>query len=99
MANNDKTPIKITLAYVSDDVSHLLNQQYRHLDYPTDVLSFNLDQEDPVEGVYLLGEVVVNLDQAQRQAKELGHSVEEEVGELVRHGVLHLMGVHHEEDL
>jgi probable rRNA maturation factor len=44
-----------------------------------------------------LGDVVVNKEQAQRQCKEYGNSVEEEIADLVGHGVLHLLGIYHED--
>jgi probable rRNA maturation factor len=50
------------------------------------------------DGSYYLGDIVVNIDQAERQAVEYENSVEEELAELVEHGVLHLLGVHHEGD-
>ena len=89
--------VKITLTWVGDKISHQLNKKYLSRDYPTDVLSFNLDQ--PVgDGTYLLGEIVVNLDQAKRQAGQYNHDWRHEVAELVEHGILHLLGVHHEGD-
>jgi probable rRNA maturation factor len=45
-----------------------------------------------------LGDIYVNKDQASRQAKEHGHTLEQEISELVAHGVLHLLGVHHDGD-
>jgi len=91
------TNVKISLSFVSDRLSRQLNKEYLGRDYPTDVLSFETNEVDE-DGVYLLGEVVVNLDQAKRQAKDQGNSFEEEVSELVKHGVLHLLGVHHPGD-
>lgn len=88
--------ITINLSVVDDSISHKLNKQYLNRDYPTDVLSFNLDEKDGKK--YLLGEVVVNLDQAKRQAKTYGNDWKHEVADLVAHGVLHLLGVHHEGD-
>lgn len=70
--------------------------KHRGLDHPTDVLSFEMSQKLP-DGTLLMGDIVVDREQAARQAKELGHSVEEEIAFLVAHGALHLMGVHHEE--
>lgn len=89
--------LKITFALVDDERMIRLNETYRKKPGTTDVLSFEL-QEPEEEGVFLLGEVVVNREAAERQAKELGHSFEEEVAELIRHGVLHLLGKHHRGD-
>ena len=55
----------------------------------------NIDTSDKDD--YYLGDVVVSKDQAERQAKEYGHSIEEEIAKLVEHGVLHLFGIHHED--
>ena len=84
--------------YVSDDKEvQELNKKHLNRDYTTDVLSFNIN-EDMQDGTYYLGDVVVNKDQAQRQAKEYGNSVEQEISELAGHGILHLLGVHHKGD-
>lgn len=88
--------ISISISIVSDPEMKKLNKKHRGKDYPTDVLSFNLDEKLP-NGDFMLGEVIVNKDQAKRQAKDYGNSYEEEVAELVEHGVLHLLGVHHKE--
>jgi len=88
---------KVSFALVDDEIMKSLNESYRGVGGSTDVLSFRLDELDE-DGVSLLGEVVVNKEKAREQAKALGHSFEEEVGELVKHGVLHLLGKHHEGD-
>ena len=55
-----------------------------------------MDEEH--DGQYLLGDIVVNRDQAQRQSSKYGNTLEEEISELVAHGMLHLLGVHHDGD-
>ncbi len=74
-----------------------LNRQYRELDRPTDVLSFPDGARLP-DGRVLLGEIVISLDTARRQAASLGHGEVRELEELVIHGVLHLLGHDHEND-
>ena len=74
-----------------------LNKEHRGKDIPTDVLSFTIDEQTE-DGKHYLGDVLVNKDQAQRQAREHGNTLEEEISELVAHGMLHLFGVHHEGD-
>lgn len=86
---------KISFALVGDQKMKELNETYRREKGSTDVLSFEIN-EPSEEGVLWLGEVVVNRDRAKEQAKELGHSFEEEVAELVKHGVLHLLGEHYQ---
>lgn len=67
-----------------------LNKQYRDKDKPTDVLSFSM--EDPVH----LGQIVISVERAREQAKEIGQSLEDELQFLFAHGVLHLLGYDHE---
>ena len=74
-----------------------LNKEYLNRDYTTDVLSFDI-KENQDDGSLYLGDIVVNKDQAKRQAKDYGNDLEEEISELVGHGVLHLLGVHHPGD-
>lgn len=93
----DKDNIYISVTLVGDKKMQGLNKKHLNRDYSTDVLSFNID-ESQKDGTYYLGDVVVNKDQAKRQASEYGNTLEKEVAELVEHGVLHLLGVHHEGD-
>ncbi|MBM4390436.1 MAG: rRNA maturation RNase YbeY [Deltaproteobacteria bacterium] len=67
-----------------------LNRQYRQKDGPTDVLSFAMDDEQ------VLGDVVISLDTARRQAETLGHPLDDELRVLLVHGCLHLLGHDHE---
>lgn len=84
--------------YLSDDVEiSKLNKEYRGKDYATDVLSFNIN-ETMDDCTYYLGDVIVNMQQAERQASEFGNNVEQEISELAGHGILHLLGVHHDGD-
>jgi len=87
----------VTISFVGDEEMKSLNSEHRGKDYATDVLSFEID-EVMEDGVKLIGEVVVNVEQAQRQASEYDNSLEEEISELAGHGILHLLGVHHEHD-
>lgn len=87
----------ISISIVDDKKIQQLNKEYLDRDYPTDVLSFNIDEETE-DGEYYLGDVIINKKQAERQAEEYGNSFEEEISELAAHGILHLLGVHHEGD-
>ena len=72
-----------------------LTARYRGQDRPTDVLAFGVDPEDRQrDGV--LGDVVISLDTAARQAKERGVGVHDEVRVLLVHGILHLLDYDHE---
>jgi probable rRNA maturation factor len=67
-----------------------LNRTFLNKDYPTDVLSFPEEEA--------LGEIAVSVERATEQAAEHGHSPETEIGILLLHGLLHLMGLDHERD-
>jgi probable rRNA maturation factor len=69
-----------------------LNRQFRGLDYATDVLSF------PAAGGTSLGDLAISLGRARVQAREYGHTIEQEVQILMLHGLLHLLGMDHETD-
>ena len=89
--------VNISVSLVQDAEMKKLNLAYKNRDYTTDVLSFEI-AEEVTNGVYQLGEVAVNVEQAKRQAKDYGNDLEHEIAELVAHGVLHLLGVHHDGD-
>jgi len=100
---NIATNAEISLVFVDDQQIRELNRIYRGKDTPTDVLSFpmyddpeNIDEEEEI----LLGDIVISLETAQRQAEEFGHSIEREAAYLLVHGLLHLLGYDHlnEED-
>lgn len=83
-----------TIAFVSDKTIRQLNRQFRGVDKPTDVLSFPADDAD--EGN--LGDIAISVDTAAAQAKENGLTFDEEVAQLILHGLLHLSGYDHETD-
>jgi probable rRNA maturation factor len=87
-ADSDYTWVEVSVAVVDDEMIHELNRQFLDHDYPTDVLSFALEDDPPrVEG-----EIVVSLDTANRCASEAGWSVDDELLLYVAHGALHLAG-------
>jgi probable rRNA maturation factor len=69
-----------------------LNRDFRGKDEPTDVLSF------PASEGRRLGDIAISLARARAQARQFGHTTEQEVRVLMLHGVLHLMGMDHESD-
>jgi len=89
---------ELSIALVDEEEMAHLNQQYRGIDGPTDVLSFGCDDPCPAPGdePITIGDVVIAPAIAERQAVELGHSVEHELDVLLVHGVLHLLGYDHE---
>ena len=86
--------VELSIALVSDAQIKRLNKLYRNKDKPTDVLSFPIGEK--VEDWLILGDVVISVDTAKRQAQELGHSLEEELKRLLVHGLVHLLGYDHE---
>ena len=88
-----------TIVLVSDPAIKKLNQQYRGKNYATDVLSFPVQRERFEKELKThLGEVVISLDRAARQAKENSLTFANEVEQLILHGLLHLCGYDHETD-
>ena len=91
---------ELSIALVDDDEMAHLNEQYRGIDGPTDVLSFGCDDPcvRPGDEPITLGDVVIAPAVAERQAAELGTRIEHELNLLLVHGVLHLLGYDHEAD-
>lgn len=88
---------EISVLICDGPVIHELNRQYRDVDAPTDVLSFALNEgeDDVPEEESELGDIVINLDRAEEQAEEYGHSRERETAYLAVHGFLHILGYDH----
>ena len=93
---------EVSVSFVSNSEIRKLNKVYRNKDSVTDVLSFPLTGSDgTVEinqetGAVLLGDVVISLETAVKQAQNYGHSLEREIGFLTVHSMLHLLGYDHE---
>ena len=89
---------EVSILLTTDADIRKLNKQFRSIDQPTDVLSFpqNADEDPPIPGEIILGDIAVSLDTAQAQAKEHGLTFEEEIILLLIHGILHLLGYDHE---
>jgi probable rRNA maturation factor len=80
----------INVILVSSEKIHEINLMYRHIDLPTDVISF--ENEDSVEE---LGDVFISIDKTISQANEYGHSFQRELAFLSVHGFLHCNGFDH----
>ena len=87
-----------SVAFVSDSRMKQLNQHFRGKDSTTDVLSFphEPDEFDPDKNN--LGDIVISTEQAQKQAAENDLMLEDEIKQLILHGLLHLCGYDHETD-
>lgn len=88
----------LTLVISDDAQLQELNRQFLGIDAVTDVLSFPGGETDPDSEALYLGDVIISLPQARRQAEAGGHPVEDELQLLVVHGVLHLLGHDHAEE-
>lgn len=86
---------ELSVLLVDDKLIHVLNRTHRGKDSPTDVLAFPVD-EKPVRGTpRILGDVVISLETALRQARSRKRSLFPEVRFLLAHGLLHLIGYDH----
>ncbi|MEO6913912.1 MAG: rRNA maturation RNase YbeY [Candidatus Baltobacteraceae bacterium] len=88
----------LSLSLVSDRAIQELNRVHRGQDRPTDVLSFPLAQiADPAQIERMLGDVVISIETARRQAADYDAPLQDEVHRLLIHGILHVLGHDHEE--
>ncbi len=85
----------LSIALVGNQAIRTLNARYRAKNTPTDVLSFIAGDTLP-SGEKLLGDVVISVQQAAKQARDKNHSLEKELEILLIHGILHLLGYDHE---
>lgn len=92
--------VELSVALVDDDEIARLNEAYRGVEGPTDVLSFECDEPCPApsDEPIAIGDVVIAPEVAARQASELGTTIEAELDLLLVHGILHLLGYDHIED-
>jgi probable rRNA maturation factor len=92
-------PASLGVRFASDRELHRMNRDYRGKDKPTDVLSFpgHLGGTEP-DGARHLGDVLISVPTARRQAEDRGHPAERELKVLLLHGLLHCLGYDHEAD-
>lgn len=89
---NDK---EISISFINDHEMQKLNFQYRNINRPTDVLSFALNEGEEFADEDMLGDIVISINTAKKQADELNHPLEIEIDNLLCHGLLHLLGYDH----
>jgi probable rRNA maturation factor len=87
-----KRPFSVSILLCGDARMRSLNREWRGTDLPTDVLSFSSGEKQ------FLGDIVIDVPYAARQARRRGHGLQREVQILLAHGLLHLLGYDHEED-
>ncbi len=93
-------PAQVDITIVDNAMIREINREHRNIDRATDVLSFPLGEDGvydrhPETGAYMLGDIVISIERAQEQAEEYEHSFQREVGYLVVHSMLHLLGYDH----
>lgn len=100
-------PCEVSVTIVDDERIRQINNEYRKVDKPTDVLSFpiadfyegylesDLGDCDLDRGLLLLGDIVLSAERAVEQAEQYGHSLEREIAFLICHSMLHLLGYDH----
>ena len=88
----------LTIGFVSDRKMRGLNNLFRGVNKTTDVLSFQTETDEFQNEDDNLGDIVISLEQAQRQADENNLQLEMEIKQLILHGILHLCGYDHETD-
>jgi probable rRNA maturation factor len=87
-----------TVVLISDRKMRQLNRQFRNKDSTTDVLSFPHEPDEFDAATNNLGDIVISVEQGARQARENGLTLENEIKQLILHGLLHLCGYDHETD-
>lgn len=91
---------EVNVIMVDNDQIRQINNEHRHIDASTDVLSFPMGENgkydvNPETGAMMLGDIVLSIERAQEQAKQFAHSLQREVGYLTVHSMLHLLGYDH----
>lgn len=84
---------ELSVTYVNDELMKKLNLKYRGRDRYTDVLAFNMTEGKVLKGADgYMGDVIISLDAARRQAKDFGSTKKRELKLYLIHGMLHLLG-------
>ncbi|MDE0342176.1 MAG: rRNA maturation RNase YbeY [Deltaproteobacteria bacterium] len=91
----DLKDCELSVALVGDEDIRRLNGRYRSLDEPTDVLSFPVEEPLP-SGRRIIGDVIISVEKAARQARQRRRSLDDELEVLLIHGILHNLGYDHE---
>lgn len=101
---NITNDIEVSITIVTNEEIHQLNREYRNIDAPTDVLSFEMNDpyvelDDELSNIPIpIGDIVISIDKVEEQAKAYNHSFERELAFLTVHGFLHLLGYTHDDE-
>lgn len=88
----------VSIVLITDSEMRKLNRRFRGKNKTTDVLTFGMDNEPDLSGSRSLGEIVISIEQAARQARTERHSLPTEIRYLILHGLIHAFGFDHETD-
>ena len=104
----EKLNFYISVTLTTPEQIHKINNEYRKVDKPTDVLSFPMFEKKEIDEIVknnqkqllpeVLGDIVINIKQVETQAIEYGHSFERELSYMLVHGFYHIMGYDHIEE-
>lgn len=94
LETEDEEPenIEVSVLLTDDEAIRKLNRTYRNVDSATDVLAFAMREGEFALNPSVLGDIVISVDTAERQAEEVEHSLQNELALLAVHGTLHLLG-------
>ena len=96
--------IDVYVTLTNNEEIHKINNEYRNVDKPTDVLSFPIYEREEIKSLKskkksneekVLGDIIISVEKVKEQAEEYGHTFERELAYLVTHGMLHLLGYDH----
>ena len=93
-----KADSEITVRMVNTEEIHYLNRTFRHVDRPTNILSFPFELPEGVDDLPLLGDLVICKEVLERECREQHKTLEEHFAHLIVHGCLHLLGYDHIEE-
>lgn len=105
--NLEDSKLYINVILTNPENIRKINKQYRNIDKETDVLSFPMFEKQDLDlklknknfkNIDILGDIIISIEQVERQALEYGHSFERELSYMVVHGFYHLMGYDHMEE-
>ena len=87
---------EFSVSFVNDERIRLLNQDFRGIDAPTDVLSFPSEEINPEDNTTYIGDIAISMDTVNRQSEKAHISQLDEIHLLIIHGLLHLQGFDHD---
>jgi probable rRNA maturation factor len=94
--DDEERPWALTVRFGGEEEGRMLNREFRHKDYATNVLSFEADEDEPDADEWYVGDIFICTKVLEREAEEQGKPLAHHLQHLVVHGMLHLVGYDHE---